>query len=71
MRKLWMVVRQNQFTGKTNKLEIEFDLNDYNRWQHEGGCIQDYLGYLPPAHREFLMTGVTPEEWDEMMKDKE
>lgn len=32
-------------------------------WE-EGAFIQDALPWLPAADREFIMTGITPEEWD-------
>lgn len=28
-----------------------------------GGFPQDVFRHLPPPEREFIMTGITPEEW--------
>jgi hypothetical protein len=37
---------------------------DLMNWQ-AGDLIQDALPYLSPAEREFLLTGITEEEWKE------
>jgi len=39
------------------------DLADYDKWL-AGGLIQDCLPYLTAAEREFLLSGMTPQEWD-------
>jgi len=36
-----------------------------DRWK-AGGYIQDIFPHLPAGEREFLMTGITPAEWDEI-----
>ena len=39
-------------------------------WDHpDGPLIQEALPGLPMGEREFLMTGPTPEEWDELFGD--
>lgn len=40
------------------RIENRFDTGDY---------IQDIAPMLTPEQREFLMTGITPEVWDERM----
>tara|TARA_Y100000401_G_C8143361_1_gene135945 strand:+ start:107 stop:265 length:159 start_codon:yes stop_codon:yes gene_type:complete len=39
------------------------DVADYDKWRSGGGCIQDIMPYLSADEREFLMTGIMPEEW--------
>tara|TARA_B100000405_G_scaffold170034_1_gene118898 strand:+ start:242 stop:385 length:144 start_codon:yes stop_codon:yes gene_type:complete len=34
-----------------------------------GELIQDALAGIAPQMREFVMTGVTPEEWDRLMPE--
>ena len=34
-----------------------------------GAHIQNAFSFLTPGEREFLMTGITPEEWDTMWPD--
>jgi len=40
---------------------------DYDAWQ-KGKLIQNAMPYLTPSEREFLMTGITAEEWDNVFK---
>ncbi len=38
-------------------------------WQMRGNVIQIAFAKLPPEQREFLITGLTPAEWDATFKD--
>jgi hypothetical protein len=42
----------------------------YN-WQMRGERIQIAFMFLTNAEREFLITAITPDEWDEIFKEKE
>ena len=33
---------------------------------NQGAMIQDAFPFLTPDEREFMMTGLTPEQWDKM-----
>jgi len=35
----------------------------------QGALIQDVMPHLSADEREFLITGITPAEWDEHMRD--
>lgn len=64
------VTRNNLFTGKVNTREIditELQLDTLNL--RDRRPIQELLPHLSADDREFLMTGCTPEEWDEMFKE--
>jgi hypothetical protein len=56
-------------TGKSHTMDIpleeqEFNLC-YNKWE-AGALIQDAFPMLSRELREFIKTGVTPEEWTEL-----
>ena len=36
-----------------------------------GTLIQDAMPHLTPEQKEFIMTGITSEEWDEMVGETE
>lgn len=36
----------------------------------EGAMIQDAFPFLDAGEREFLMSGITPDEWDRMFGDE-
>ena len=43
--------------------------NSMEEWQN-GSLVQVAFPYLSPDEREFLITGLTPSEWDEMFRRK-
>ncbi len=45
-------------------MEIDVSEKQITLWM-EGALIQDVMPNLTPDEREFLMTGITPAEWDE------
>lgn len=56
------------FSGEENTMELpltqeEFDAA-HKRWQ-EGTMIQDAFPTLNADQREFILTGITPGEWDD------
>lgn len=59
-----LITRRSMFTGKTHTREVPCTQAQLDAWQ-TGRHIQDAMPDVPDAEREFLMTGVTPEEWDE------
>ena len=54
----------SQLSGKTHQMEIDVSEKQITLWQ-EGALIQDVMPNLSPDEREFIMTGITPAEWDE------
>ena len=57
--------RNSPLTGKVNSMEIEMDPADYLAWQ-QGEVIQKAFPYLNADEREFIKTGITPSDWEEM-----
>lgn len=62
------ISRQNIFTGEINTLEINVTQEQLDKW-HNGALIQNAMPNIPPEHREFIMTGITPDEWNKMFKN--
>lgn len=62
------VTARSAFSNKFHTRRMEMNLPDYERWMQTGEPIQNVLPRLSPDDREFLLTGVTPEEWDEAFK---
>jgi hypothetical protein len=60
-------------SGKEHEMDIPADPLKLLRWvkgdidEH----VQDYFPELNADQREFLITGITPDEWDEIFKDEE
>lgn len=68
------ISRISNFTGEYNTREISITLDQYIDWQNarengESRFVQDEFGHLSVDDREFLISGVTPEEWSEAFGD--
>ena len=59
-----LVGKKSQLSGKSHEMEIDVSEKQITLWM-EGALIQDVMPDLSPDEREFLMTGITPAEWDE------
>tara|TARA_E500000178_G_scaffold349042_1_gene405257 strand:- start:65 stop:262 length:198 start_codon:yes stop_codon:yes gene_type:complete len=53
---------------RDNTREIDVTQSQLDRWK-AGELIQNVMPHLSPDDREFLMTGLTPEDWEEMFPD--
>lgn len=40
-------------------------------WTQEGESIQNAFPFLQPSEREFLMTGILDDEWNELFREEE
>lgn len=51
-------------------IEINMNINELSQcwfnWQMRGQYIQDAFRELSNAEREFILTGITPDEWNEL-----
>ena len=60
-----MLIRKRcPFTQKINTREIPVTPQQLQAWQ-AGELVQDAMPNLSPDDREFLITGITPEMWDQ------
>jgi hypothetical protein len=48
--------------GVVNAMEIDVTDAQLEEWAN-GGLIQNVMPHLSPDEREFIMTGITPEQW--------
>ena len=55
------VIRTSPFSGKANTIEVDITMQQYHAWR-TGTPIQRAMPHLTPDEREFIMTGITPEE---------
>ena len=60
------VSRKSPFTGQVNTITLNIGEDEYrlaeSKWK-AGAYIQDAFHMLDADEREFLMTGITPDEW--------
>ena len=57
------ITRTSMFTGIERTLDLPITESQLDEWQ-EGGLIQEVMPNLTKSQREFVMTGITDEEWD-------
>ena len=54
---------------KDHTREIDVTQSQLDRWK-AGELIQNVMPNISADDREFLMTGITPEEWDAHFSDE-
>lgn len=57
------ITMRSGLTGVEHTLEIDVTDDQLSLWE-SGTNIQDAMPHLSADEREFIMTGITPEEWD-------
>ena len=63
-----LIQRQSPFSGKINVRDIDVTSEQLAEWT-AGKNIQDVMPELSADDREFLMTGITPEEWNDTFRE--
>jgi hypothetical protein len=57
------ITKTSPFTGRVHTMELPITLQQIKRWEN-GEYIQNVFPDLTPGQREFIMTGITDEEWE-------
>ena len=65
-----LITRQSTWSGKVRTLDIPVTYDQLYEWER-GTLIQSAMPNLTADQREFLMTGITAEEWGEMFERDE
>jgi len=61
------ITKKSPFSGNINSMELpltEKQWVDGELARANGALIQDVYSQLNPDQREFIMTGITPNEWE-------
>jgi len=61
------ITRVSSFTGIERTWDIPVSQEQLDRWEN-GELIQNAMPELTEDEREFIMTGVTPEEWENVFE---
>lgn len=57
-----LITKTSPMTGKPFTMDLDITEEQFQRYITGSGLIQDVLPHLTPVEREFLITGLTPEE---------
>lgn len=70
------VTRLSPFSGEYNTREINITEEQLSqlvktpvKWFHPKLSIQDFLPNLDADDRGFILTGITPDDWDNLFKE--
>ena len=61
------IIKKCVHTGKSYSVTV--DSEDYFKWVN-GELAQRAFPYLSVADREFLISGISPEGWDQLFEDE-
>lgn len=59
------ITRRSPLTGRENTRNIPVTADQLIRWK-DGGLIQHVMPQLSEDDREFLLSGLTPEDWQDI-----
>lgn len=65
-----LLKRQSILSGNVNEMDIPVTHDQLAQWM-AGSLIQNVMPHLTASQREFVMTGITPDEWDAAFGDDE
>lgn len=63
------VIRRSPFSHKVHEMDLPISERQLKKWQG-GAMVQDAFPNLSDEEREFILTGVTPEEWEEAFGER-
>ena len=59
-----LITRKSLMSGNINSMSLPITEEQYTAWE-QGTLVQNAMPHLTPDEREFVMSGITPEEWAE------
>lgn len=67
------IARQSLLSGEVHELNLPITPEQLAEFAQPGRTryVQDIFPQLDPAQREFLLTGITPDEWAAAFPDAE
>ena len=64
------VTKKSIISGETNTMELDISQEQLDRWESvDKQLVQVAFPNLSSSEREFLMTGITPTEWNDTFGD--
>jgi hypothetical protein len=59
------ITRRNPFTGEHHTWNIAVNEQQLSAWR-SGQLIQDAMPHLTDDEREFILSGILPDQWDQL-----
>ena len=64
------VHKQSVITGNHNSMVLPTRQGELEYWEESMTLVQDAFPHFTPEQREFLISGSTPEEWNELFSEE-
>lgn len=64
------ITRTSMYSGITRTRDLDVTIEQIDAW-HNGALIQNVFPDLSDSDREFIITGITADEWIEMFSGEE
>ena len=61
-----LLTMTSTLTGKVHTMELDVTETQLSTYFSGGGLLQNVFPQLTPPEREFIKTGITPSEWEEV-----
>lgn len=65
-----LIKRRSPITGEWRSKDLPVSQQQIDRWQN-GELIQNVMPYLSDDDREYIMTGLLPDEWEQLWSKSE
>jgi hypothetical protein len=60
------VTKQSRISGNVSSMDLDITSEQFFRIESGIELIQNIVPHLSSEEREFLITGITPQEWNEL-----
>jgi hypothetical protein len=60
-----LIMRISMLSGEVNEMDLDITPAQLEAYELFGVLLQDAFPNLSPDEREFIKSGITPEEWDD------
>jgi hypothetical protein len=61
-----LVTKESRISGKISSMDLDITSDQLERINLKIELIQNIVPHLSSEQREFLITGITPDEWNEL-----
>lgn len=65
------VIRRSEISGEIHARELNVTAEQLRAYEYEGVLLQNAFPQLNAEEREFIKSGITGAEWDELFGDDE
>lgn len=59
-----LITKTSPVSGETHTMDLPVTQEQLDRYSRRDGLIQHIFPHLSAEQREFIQTGITPEEWN-------